>query len=1077
MIRNTYVLSWLLRARTSLLPRHLLPVAACLAPAFAQAQATNYSAPLVITKGGTYTGNYQSLDSGVPCILVNTNQPVILDGCNLSGAGHLIQAGSGANLTVRNCTGVALTPSTDNTPRGHFVDIYKAQNLVVEHNTLIGTSGIVANRWQSAGSGQGTLTVRYNVANNIDGRWRNGTNNGGEGFTRSSFLQLNTVLGLPDVDIAFNQVINTPDQSRVEDNINFYNSSGTAASPLHVHDNFVRGGYPIPATAAGFTGSGLTTDGDANTASTASAYLEADHNQFVGVGNGAMNIAAGHDIYYHDNRLVSSGLLPDGRRFAASFSGIGVFNYYQQLTSVFFNQRVENNTIGYVRWGGHDPYDDRQDLAPNACAPCAATTIHLPSPITLDTENQEWQSWLAKVQQNNVTLGPLGAGTTPAPTPTAGTVANSSFEADGKGTISPSGWQKNIVAAIGNPSYTESYAGAHSGTYHGTHNSLLPYEAYTYQVVTGLSNGTYQLQAWVRGGGGQAAALMLAKNYGGNQLSTTIGATNGNSWAQVTVGNIVVSNGQCEIGFYSKASSGQWMYFDDVTLVAQAPNVAPTVSLAAASALTLGQGTTLSATAADADGSIAKVEFFNGTTKLGEDTATPYVLTWTPTAAGTYSLKAVATDNSGATTTSSVATVTVTASAIVPATAGSNLVVNPGFENDGREVDSPSGWQKIVAAGTSNRSSYSETYAGAHGGKFHGTHWRPEGYEVYTYQVINNIPAGTYRLRAWVRGGGGQAAALMLAKNYGGNQLATPIGAISDWQQIEVNNIVVTTGSAEIGFYSKASGSQWIQFDDIEFVAQSAVVATNAVLNASFEDDQAAVQSPRQWTTQTGSLTGPWVSYTETHGGAHTGTYHGSHYAMLPYEVYTYQVVKNLPNGTYNLKAWIRGGIQNKAQLQAKNYGGPALAANISSSNDWVQVSILGITVSNGQCEVGFYSNGAAGQWLYFDDMELTRQDASSFAASMASSSSSDFASTTDLGLYPNPADGQTSVTGTFAQDDAVTITVVDYQGTQLAQFQRTAVAGSNQFTLDTSGLPSGSYTLRVASSQPVQVLHLAVVH
>jgi hypothetical protein len=219
------------------------------------------------------------------------------------------------------------------------------------------------------------------------------------------------------------------------------------------------------------------------------------------------------------------------------------------------------------------------------------------------------------------------------------------------------------------------------------------------------------------------------------------------------------------------------------------------------------------------------------------------------------------------------------------------------------------------------------------------------------------------------------------------------------------------------------------------------------------------------------------VSYCETNGGGHTGNYHGTHYGMIPYEVYTYQVVKNLPNGTYNLKAWVRGGIKGKSQLQAKNYGGPALAANISSSDDWMQVTIQGVTVSNGQCEVGFYSDARAGQWLYYDDIELVRQDNSLLSASM-SMSSTDMSAVASVSLYPNPADGQTSVTGTFNQDEAVVITVVDYQGSQVAQYQRTAVAGTNQFSLDTGSLPSGSYTLRIASSsQPVQVLHLAVVH
>ena len=67
----------------------------------------------------------------------------------------------------------------------------------------------------------------------------------------------------------------------------------------------------------------------------------------------------------------------------------------------------------------------------------------------------------------------------------------------------------------------------------------------------------------------------------------------------------------------------------------------------------------LAATASDADGTVARVEFFNGTTKLGEDTSAPYTLQWNVGAAGTYVLTARATDNAGATKTSIAVTVTV----------------------------------------------------------------------------------------------------------------------------------------------------------------------------------------------------------------------------------------------------------------------------------------------------------------------------------------------------------------------------------------------------------------------------------
>ncbi len=68
---------------------------------------------------------------------------------------------------------------------------------------------------------------------------------------------------------------------------------------------------------------------------------------------------------------------------------------------------------------------------------------------------------------------------------------------------------------------------------------------------------------------------------------------------------------------------------------------------------------TLAADASSASGTIAKVEFFNGETKLGEATTSPYSYTWSDVAAGAYTLTAKATDNEGVTTTSAAVNITV----------------------------------------------------------------------------------------------------------------------------------------------------------------------------------------------------------------------------------------------------------------------------------------------------------------------------------------------------------------------------------------------------------------------------------
>jgi hypothetical protein len=61
----------------------------------------------------------------------------------------------------------------------------------------------------------------------------------------------------------------------------------------------------------------------------------------------------------------------------------------------------------------------------------------------------------------------------------------------------------------------------------------------------------------------------------------------------------------------------------------------------------------VTATASDPDGSIARVDFYNGSTLLGSDTTSPYSFTWLSVGLGTYSLSAVARDNLGASTVSS----------------------------------------------------------------------------------------------------------------------------------------------------------------------------------------------------------------------------------------------------------------------------------------------------------------------------------------------------------------------------------------------------------------------------------------
>lgn len=104
-------------------------------------------------------------------------------------------------------------------------------------------------------------------------------------------------------------------------------------------------------------------------------------------------------------------------------------------------------------------------------------------------------------------------------------------------------------------------------------------------------------------------------------------------------------------------------------------NSAPSVSISAPASgavFNAPASITVSANAADSDGTVTQVQFFANGSPIGTDTGAPYSVDWTNVAAGSYSLTAVATDNNGATTTSAAVPIVVNAPATVSLTSPAN---------------------------------------------------------------------------------------------------------------------------------------------------------------------------------------------------------------------------------------------------------------------------------------------------------------------------------------------------------------------------------------------------------------------
>lgn len=111
-------------------------------------------------------------------------------------------------------------------------------------------------------------------------------------------------------------------------------------------------------------------------------------------------------------------------------------------------------------------------------------------------------------------------------------------------------------------------------------------------------------------------------------------------------------------------------------------NVAPTVSItspAANASFAAPASVTFNATATDANGTVSKVAFYNGTTLLGTDTTSPYSFTWKNVAAGNYTITAKATDNGSLVTTSAPVSISVYTPNVAPVVSITSPVANTSF--------------------------------------------------------------------------------------------------------------------------------------------------------------------------------------------------------------------------------------------------------------------------------------------------------------------------------------------------------------------------------------------------------------
>ncbi|MFO1512197.1 MAG: PQQ-dependent sugar dehydrogenase [Verrucomicrobiota bacterium] len=172
----------------------------------------------------------------------------------------------------------------------------------------------------------------------------------------------------------------------------------------------------------------------------------------------------------------------------------------------------------------------------------------------------------------------------------------------------------------------------------------------------------------------------------------TLTYTDWNTWAKITHGgpagtigvnavvHLISDDIYLDIKFLSWGVGGPYSYERSTSAAANLPPTVAISSPANGDAFTAPAIIPITATANDPDGSVTNVMFFDGSTFLGGTNNTPYTVT-ASLATGSHALTAVATDNLGLSTASTVVNVTVSVGNVPPSVTITNPPDNAAFGN------------------------------------------------------------------------------------------------------------------------------------------------------------------------------------------------------------------------------------------------------------------------------------------------------------------------------------------------------------------------------------------------------------
>ena len=221
--------------------------------------------------------------------------PISLTGVNnITISGDSIKGGTVPCITLTNCTNVHITHCKLFNSTTVGVNLSNCVNILVDSSYISNVStGVYATTCQ-------TIQVVANQMKNMMGP-----------FPRGQFVQFNTCSGAGN-SVLNNKFENITGSSNPEDAINMYMTNGTAASPVIISGNSIRGGGPSA------SGGGIMLGDGGN-----SSYQIAENNVLVNPGQYGISVAGGTNMQVLNNQIYAA---------QNTFTNVGICVWNQYTT-------------------------------------------------------------------------------------------------------------------------------------------------------------------------------------------------------------------------------------------------------------------------------------------------------------------------------------------------------------------------------------------------------------------------------------------------------------------------------------------------------------------------------------------------------------------------------------------------------------------------------------------------------------------------------------------------------------------------------------------------------------------------